>query len=472
MQLIKPEYENKYREWAKEVFRNTDTITNAVGKGFRSVSEDINDLIDYSKIDKDAFVLVLNDFDLTQTKKYYEHGITNVVLLTTDLTDNQVVNNYFFNIRYKKPKFKELLVDGKLPWVGIIKLVRKQKLKVTKKGKLSLSKTGDYQYEDYLDVEGDTQYMAKTFGAITSNPPFGLGNEITTWIIDRINFVDEQFANVMPISKYKKGTLTQHIVLGSIKNNTRARETSEFEGADTYPIICRLSKNKTNNLSFEDFERQWCVNREEGLGKKFFEEQDRRIAAEEAGTRKKAFVGHLCVIHEKDYSSIKVETAVSTAHWTPNIAHGWGAQEIYSDATTQTLKSSSAKGGNYVDWNFRKTAKPYAEVFTVTSTGINQTVTIMNTGMGKTNMLKWMHSAEMSGKYRHCGLFTILLRWMNKTTGCPYDYIIPRVDWDSRAWTDEEILKDYGYTDEEIETILHYNDDLIPASWLKKKETK
>ena len=33
--------------------------------------------------------------------------------------------------------------------------------------------------------------------------------------------------------------------------------------------------------------------------------------------------------------------------------------------------------------------------------------------------------------------------------------------------TDEEILKDYGYTDEETEIILHYNDDLIPASWKK-----
>lgn len=466
MQLIKPEYENKYREWAKEVFRNTDTITNAVGKGFRSVSEDINDLIDYSKIDKDAFVLVLNDFDLTQTKKYYEHGITKVVLLTTDLTDNQVVNNYFFNIRYKKNKFKELLVDGKLPWVGIIKLVRKQKLKLTKKGKLALSKTGDYQYEDYLDVEGDTQYMAKTFGAITSNPPFGLGNEITTWIIDRINFVDEQFANVMPISKYKKGTLTQHIVLGSIKNNTRARETSEFEGADTYPIICRLSKNKTNNLSFEDFERQWCVNREEGLGKKFFEEQDRRIAAEEAGTRKKAFVEQIYMVHEAEFNNYNSKTTISQNIWTPHIAHGWGAQEILN-------KDGSYKDNNYTQWNIQKVEKQINEVFNVTaSNDIGQTETVMNTEAGKDHMLKWMHSAEMSGKYRHCGLFTILLRWMNKSTCCKYDYILPRVDWDSRTWTDEEILKDYGYTDEEIETILHYNDDLIPASWLKKKETK
>ena len=55
---------------------------------------------------------------------------------------------------------------------------------------------------------------------------------------------------------------------------------------------------------------------------------------------------------------------------------------------------------------------------------------------------------------------------MNKSTQCTWSYIIPRVNW-KRPWTDEEILKDYGYTDEEIEEVLHYNDDLIPASWKK-----
>jgi hypothetical protein len=467
MQLIKPEFETKYTVWAKEVFRNTDTITNAVGKGFRSVAEDINSLVDFSKLNKDSFVLVVNDFDLTQTKKFYEHGITNVVLLTTDLTENQVVSNYFFNIRYKNKAFRNLLVEDKLPWVGIIKLVRKPKLKLSKTGKFLLSKTGEYQYEDYLDAEGDTKYMAKTFGAITSNPPFGMGNDITKWIIDRIKFEDGQFVNVMPISKYKKGDLTQHIVLGSIKNNTRARETSEFDGADTYPVICRLSKSKTNRLSFADFERQWCVNREEGLGKKFFEEQDRRIAAEQNGSRPRAFVEQIYMVYKRDLPKIDNATAFTSSIWTPNIAHGWGAQEI-NDAKTGKLKDN-----DYCTWNLTNTSTAYMEVFKPTAMdNVNQTVTIFNTAAGKSSFVKWWHSAEMSGKYRHCGLSTILLRWMNKTTGCKYDYILPRVDWDSRTWTDEEILKDYGYTDEEIEKVLHYNDDLIPASWLKKKESK
>jgi hypothetical protein len=469
MQLIKPEFETKYTVWAKEVFRNTDTITNAVGKGFRSVAEDINSLVGFSKLNKDSFVLVVNDFDLTQTKKFYEHGITNVVLLTTDLTENQVANHYFFNIRYKNKAFRNLLVEDKLPWVGIIKLVRKPKLKLSKTGKFLLSKTGEYQYEDYLDAEGDTKYMAKTFGAITSNPPFGMGNDITKWIIDRIKFEDGQFVNVMPISKYKKGDLTQHIVLGSIKNNTRARETSEFDGADTYPVICKLSRTKTNDLSFAEFERLWCVNREEGLGKKFFEEQDRRIAAEESGTRPKAFVEFIYYIRENNYNKLNSSTAMTAATWTPHIAHGWGTQEIYD-------KNGDLKTDANCNWNMRRVKSLINEVYkpakdSNNKTCISQAATVFSTEAERINYTDWWFSAEVSGKFRHCGLSTILLRWMNKSTQCAWDYIIPRVDW-SKPWTDEEILKDYGYTDEEIEKVLHYNDDLIPASWLKKKESK
>ena len=460
MNLIKVSYEKEYYNWAESVFRNTDVITNAVGKGFRTINDSIK--IDYSKLDKDSWVLVIDDFDLTKTKELYEHNITNIVFITTDITQDQIVNNYFFNIVYKNKRFKNLLTIDDLPWKAVLKLTKQTKVKLSKNGKVLVDKFGNWKHEDYLKLEGEREYMSKKFGAIIANFPFEYANEMTKFIIDEIDFENEAFSNVAPISKFKKGTLTQYIVLGSIKNNTRARETSDFDGADTYPIICKMSKTKTNELSFEDFEKQWCVNREEGLGKKFFEEQDRRIKAEKAGTRKKAFVEQIYMVYKRDLPKINNATAFTSSIWTPNIAHGWGAQEI-NDPKTGKLKDN-----DYCTWNLTSTTAAYMEVFKATAMdNVNQTVTIFNTATGKSNFVKWWHSAEMSGKYRHCGLSTILLRWMNKTTGCKYDYIIPRVDWDSRTWTDEEILKDYGYTDEETEIILHYNDDLIPASWKK-----
>lgn len=469
MRMFDTTQKRLYESWARDVFKARSLTVADVGKGFRGVSKDVFDYIDheigFANLDKDTWILVLNDFDLTLTLNLNARGYYNIIMLSTDLSEGEWANRYFLDVKYEDRRFKTLFPAGWTNvWKDIWTLEKITKHKINAKGK-ELSST----YEDYI-IKGDT--LKVKFGLIISNPPYDLGNEITRTLINSAMSADTKFVNIMPVSKYKKGNLSQHIIPGTIQNHTRAREASDFEGADTYPVICQLSRVPTNTLQFKDFEYQYCCNREEGLGKKFFEEQDRRITAEKNGTRPKAFVSHLCIIHEKDYPRIDVATAVSTAHWTPCIAHGWGAQEIYSDVATHTLKTSDVKGGNYVDWNFRKTTKNYTDVFTVTPTGINQTVTIMNSAMGKDNILKWMHSAERNGKYRHCGLFTILLRWMNKTTGCPYSYIIPRVDWDSHTWTDEEILRDYGYTDEEIETVLHYNDDLIPDRWKKAQEVQ
>ena len=50
------------------------------------------------------------------------------------------------------------------------------------------------------------------------------------------------------------------------------------------------------------------------------------------------------------------------------------------------------------------------------------------------------------------GLMHKLIKGLNKTSGV-VNLAIPRVDW-SHPWTDEEILKEYGYTEEEIKEIL------------------
>lgn len=462
MNLIKASYEKEYYNWAEIVFRNTDVITNAVGKGFRTINDSIK--IDYSKLDKDSWVLVIDDFDLTKTKELYEHNITNIVFITTDITQDQIVNNYFFNIVYKNKRFKNLLTLDDLPWKAILKLTKQTKVKLSKNGKVLVDKFGNWKHEDYLKLEGEREYMSKKFGAIIANFPFEYANEMTKFIIDEIDFENEAFSNVAPISKFKKGTLTQYIVLGSIKNNTRARETSDFDGADTYPIICKMSKTKTNELSFEDFEKQWCVNREEGLGKKFFEEQDRRIKAEKDGTRQKAFIDYIYYIRENNYNKLNSKTAMTAATWTPHIAHGWGVQEIYN-------KEHNLKDDANCNWNLRRVNNLINEVYNPAKdsngkTCISQAATIFETEEERINYTNWWFSAELTGKYRHCGLATILLRWMNKSTQCAWSYIIPRVNW-KRPWTDEEILKDYGYTEEEIEKVIHYNDDLIPASWKK-----
>ena len=42
---------------------------------------------------------------------------------------------------------------------------------------------------------------------------------------------------------------------------------------------------------------------------------------------------------------------------------------------------------------------------------------------------------------------------MHKDTLTEITYWFPKVDW-TRSWTVEEILKDYGYTEDEIKTVM------------------
>ena len=159
MNLIKAGYEKEYYNWAEGVFRNTDVITNAVGKGFRTINDSVK--IDYSKLNKDSWVIVIDDFDLTKTKELYEHDITNIVFITTDITQDQIVNKYFFNIVYKNKRFKNLLATDDLPWKAILKLTKQTKVKLSKNGKVLVDKFGNWKYEDYLKLEGEKEYMSK-----------------------------------------------------------------------------------------------------------------------------------------------------------------------------------------------------------------------------------------------------------------------------------------------------------------------
>lgn len=450
-----------YESWAKDVFKARSLTVADVGKGFRGVSQDIFEYISqtvgFNNLSKDTWILVLNDFDLTVTLALNALGYYNIIMLSTDVSDGEWATRYFIDVKYEDKRFKALFPNGWTSvWKDIWTLEKVTKHKLSAKGKL-LSTT----YEDYI-IKGDTTSVK--FGLIISNPPYDLGNEITRTLINSVMSADTKFVNIMPISKYKKGNLSQYTIPESIQNHTRTREASDFDGADTYPVICQLSRVPTNTLQFKDFERKFCCNREEGLGKKFFEEQDRRIAAEAAGLRPRAFEDYIYYIREPQYKMLSSKTAFTAATWTPHIAHGWGAQEIYTNAVTKEIKPSANS-----DWNILRVDAFINEVYKPAkdsngTTCISQSATIFKTEQERINYTNWWYSAEMSGKFRHCGLSTILLRWMNKSTQCAFDYIIPRVDW-SHTWTDEEILRDYGYTEEEIENILHYNDDLIPARW-------
>lgn len=274
------------------------------------------------------------------------------------------------------------------------------------------------------------------FDLIISNPPYEIGNEITKAVIDNVNF--REFVNIMPLSKYKKSNLYNYIIPSSIIYST---STVNFDGAFTSPIICKLNKTRISEYNYNEFEiRDYYDNRL----RKFWDQQLKRIPT------------------FNQYMSFKLEdlymypskTTFSCGMYTPNILLKNGPKTLKnSDGTFKT------EDRHYI-WNFIKpegTLNKYFKNYT------GQTLTVFSTERERDNFTKWFHSAELNGKDRLSGLSSILLWCMHKSTACPFNYAIPYVDW-NKEWTDEEILKDYGFTDKEIKEVLS-----IPNEYLNIK---
>lgn len=299
----------------------------------------------------------------------------------------------------------------------------------------------DGAYTIRVDNKGELKMAIKNlsgkyFDLVLMNPPYEIGNEIVEAVIKNVNY--ESFINLMPLSKYKNNSLYKNIIPTSIMLSTN---TIEFSGAYTTPVCAKINKTPLFNITYEEFEVKYLFDQRL---EKFWGEQPRR---------EQTYLSHICGIKKVDANKFSSKTCYSCGTYTPNIMQKNGPKTIKnSDGTFKT-------NDRHYMWNFLKPEGSLDQYFESNGDTINQTITVFNTEQEADNFKNWVHSGELSGKGRLSGLFSILLRAMNKPTGCPFPYAIPRVDW-SHPWTDEEILKDYGYSDKEIEEILHFNDDI------------
>lgn len=289
------------------------------------------------------------------------------------------------------------------------------------------------------------------FDYIINNPPYSIGNEITKEIIDNINY--DEFINLMPLRAYRKNNLFRYInnKIDFIISNSYA----VFDAAVNVPIFS-IAKDSID-ISYKDFELKYCYDK---LLYKFYSENSKRQAC---------YLDHISPCGRDNFNNIDSKKDWCCGIYTPAVEQKNGVAILSGNMidlnTFKTNPYEYSKYRYYV-WNFLKPAMRVDAVFKPTNNGrdIAQTVTRFKTEKEKDNFLNWWHSAEFNGKYPKAGLSCILLRGLHKPTSCPFAIAIPNVDW-TRLWTDEEILKDYGYNDDEIKEILHYNDDLISNSW-------
>ena len=255
---------------------------------------------------------------------------------------------------------------------------------------------------------------------IIANPPYGaIGANIAYTIREKVDY--ECFVNLLPANDYKRNKTKD------LFNYQSEMETinNGFADAAVTTHLCLVSKNKANAMTLDEFERSQYIDR--SLDKYFAENSKRthyaidnhickpKIARFKTIDLRKCFytgkrdlaAGHLP--YSKDSMSYKINFNLLTDH---------------DEFLANSSKSEQALGnsGNY-------------------------TVVPFNTNEEKDNLIKFLYS-KLGFKFI-CKLFTAI------NVDCyvvPSKYL-PKVDW-TRSWTVEEILKDYGYTEDEIKAVM------------------
>lgn len=237
------------------------------------------------------------------------------------------------------------------------------------------------------------------------NPPYEIGNAVIT---ETMKHCDEAVV-LMPLSRYKKDGLYK-----KIKNiDIIPMGTAGFEDADTTPHICELKSNYNNNFSYEEiqlysYDQKWV---------KYYRENLKRKASWES---KWLLTKKECLELPRDKTfCLTVRTGVDGVHKTSN-CFDYIYNKTYEKIENNPTLNETSKGVVMVPWS------------------------IFNTTIEKQNCQNFWYSSKIMSE---------IAQGVNKQSISNINSFFPKVDW-TKPWTDEEILKDYGYTNEEIKEIL------------------
>lgn len=256
---------------------------------------------------------------------------------------------------------------------------------------------------------------------LISNPAYGaIGANITNTLIQKIDY--EEFINLLPANDYKRNETKD---LFKYQSNMVAINDGFIDAAVT-THVARIHKGTVEdpapniNMTLDEFERSQYIDRSLD---KYFEENSKRqptvidkylpsrdlvkqIGPERSLIFTKRDVNHKHLPYSKKVNSYK-----------------WNVE---SSITADYLINNTA-----VDFN----------------NTVSIEMLICATSLEKINQANFYYSKD--GFKFISKLFTAV----NVDSRIELIKILPQVDW-TRSWTVEEILKDYGYTEDEIKTVM------------------
>lgn len=245
--------------------------------------------------------------------------------------------------------------------------------------------------------------MCKKFDYIIANPPYAMGNELTKTVVENVEF--GKYINLMPASKYKGKELYRYV-----ESIDKVEDNFEDACIGDSLTVATMSKIADTFSSFDELEM--CKSDERF--RKFYEKNislSLNIKYIYAPHSLSEFNTNLSFLLPKRCASNGIDMSGKTYKW--NVGKQFIEDNVCWDKTNCRWQDSFYE---------------------------------FSTELERDNFTEFWYK---NGKN---GLMHKLLRGLNKSGGS-IELAIPRVDW-SHPWTDEEIMKEYGYTEEEIKEIL------------------
>ena len=253
---------------------------------------------------------------------------------------------------------------------------------------------------------------------IIANPPYGaIGANIAYTIREKIDY--KCFVNLLPANDYKRNKTKDLFNYQSEMEPVN----DGFDDAAVTTHLCLVSKNKANNMTLDEFERSQYIDRNLD---KYFEENSKRAhyaidKSSELQNIKNPDLTKIIFIGSRDINHKHLPYSKNTL--TNNINLNLLSYKEICEKFC--MKSAKEKGELYFQGN----------------------CFVLNTQKEKDNIINLVYSKD--GFRFISKLFTS----MNVDGRTPLYKVFPKVDW-TRPWTVEEILKDYGYTDEDIAKVM------------------
>ena len=254
---------------------------------------------------------------------------------------------------------------------------------------------------------------------IIANPPYGaIGANIAYTIRGKVDY--ECFVNLLPANDYKRNKTKDLFNYQSEMEPVN----DGFDDAAVTTHLCLVSKNKANNMTLDEFERSQYIDRSLD---KYFEENSKRIHyAIDNATQALIFTSGLT----------NKTTTIIDHRFIPHkhLAYSKNTDE-YKWNVLKSITLEDLKQEFEGKVTFRK------------GTALNKYVITFNTEIENTNIDNFIYSKD---GFR---FMSKIAAAVNVDSTVDINKILPKVDW-TRSWTVEEILADYGYTEDEIKEVM------------------